>query len=484
MAFVLGDESRLGSMRDRWAAEASQEDMRDRWAAEASQEDAAMERRDRSRSRERDDGMDELCNAMDYCYPDMPELVAASDDESDGGDALDAMEPCVPAGAVLSYYVYAAVADPEAHAAWQRATGAALGLRGRVVVAGEGVNGTLSGATDACDAYAAALEAALGANVDVKRSPLAAGARPPFPDLYVKVGGEIVSTGLGAAVRASSETSAPHADAASFRAKLSAPDAADKLLVLDVRNGFEYDVGHFKNAERAPIRTMHEWTRYVDSEDVVGRARGREVLMYCTGGVRCEKASAYLRSKGVEAVHQLDGGIHRFLERYPDGGGVWKGRNFLFDAREADAYDAPPAPTAVGVCTDCAKPWGAHAARNICSVCETLCLVCPSCSSSRREHYCSDHADLRGAYCHFLDACDAGALEDQARGLAAALEAPAAKKSVNRRRSLRKQLDRVRARLGALAGGAAVYAGPPRCRSCGQVHCDGCWGFWKACAES
>ena len=87
MAFVLGDESRLGSMRDRWAAEASQEDMRDRWAAEASQEDAAMERRDRSRSRERDDGMDELCNAMDYCYPDMPELVAASDDESDGGDA-------------------------------------------------------------------------------------------------------------------------------------------------------------------------------------------------------------------------------------------------------------------------------------------------------------------------------------------------------------------------------------------------------------
>ena len=99
MAFVLGDESRLGSMRDRWAAEASQED-------------AAMKRRDRSRSRERDDGMDELCNAMDYCYPDMPELVAASDDESDGGDALDAMEPCVPAGAVLSYYVYAALADP------------------------------------------------------------------------------------------------------------------------------------------------------------------------------------------------------------------------------------------------------------------------------------------------------------------------------------------------------------------------------------
>ncbi|KAH8059055.1 hypothetical protein JL722_5605 [Aureococcus anophagefferens] len=456
--FVLGDESRLRSMRDRWAAEASQEDMRDRWAAEASQEDAAMERRDRSRSRERDDGMDELCNAMDYCYPDMPELVAASDDESDGGDALDAMEPCVgvPAGAVLSYYVYAAVADPEGHAAWQRATGAALGLRGRVVVAGEGVNGTLSGATDACDAYGAVEP--LGAAVDVKRSPLAAGARPPFPDLYVKVGGEIVSTGLGAAVRASSETSAPHADAASFRDKLAAPDAADKLLVLDVRNGFD--------------------------EDVVGRARGKEVLMYCTGGVRCEKASAYLRSKGVEAVHQLDGGIHRFLERYPDGGGVWKGRNFLFDAREADAYDAPPAPTAVGVCTDCAKPWGAHAARNICSVCETLCLVCPACSSSRREHYCSDHEDLRGAYCHFLDACDAGALEDQARGLAAALEAPAAKKSVNRRRSLRKQLDRVRARLGALAGGAAVYAGPPRCRSCGQVHCDGCWGFWKACAES
>ena len=416
----------------------------------------------------------------------MAELLVRDEDDATVED---------DAAVVVSFYKYVAIADPEAHAAWQRARGAALDLRGRIIVAKEGINGTLSGASSDCDAYAAELRAVLATAIDVKRSrELAADARRPFPDLYVKVGGEIVSTGMGPGVRV--EGGAPHAPAEAFRDKLLAPDASERLLVLDVRNGFEFDVGHFRGAERAPIRTMNEWATYVDRADVVGRAEGKEILMYCTGGVRCEKASAYLKSKGVAAVHQLDGGIHRFLEAYPDGGEVWEGRNFLFDAREADAYadeaataskasDASGADArAVGTCTDCGAPWGAHAPRNICSVCETLCLVCPSCSRERHEHYCDAHADLRGAYCHFLDVFDARSLRAVEAALADALDAPKAQQSVNRRRAIRKQLARVAARLAALDAGdaAAVYDGPPRCRSCGQTRCDGCWGFWKACA--
>ena len=100
--------------------------------------------------------------------------------------------------------------------------------------------------------------------------------------------------------------------------RLSRRRGGGDALILGVRNGFEHDVGHLW-APSAPIRTMQEWKAYVDASDVVGRSRGRPVLMYCTGGVRCEKASAYLRSRGVGDVQQLDGGIHRFLEAFPDG---------------------------------------------------------------------------------------------------------------------------------------------------------------------
>ena len=373
------------------------------------------------------------------------------------------------ANEVISFYSYTSIADPQAHAAWQRETGAQLALHGRVIVATEGVSGTASGSIAATERYAADLAAALGLDkLDVKRAPVEGA---PFPDFYVKVAAEIVSTGLPCTV----DGSARHASPAAFRAAAASGDA----LILDVRNGFEHDVGHFAGAERAPIRTMQEWKAYVDASDVVGRSRGRPVLMYCTGGVRCEKASAYLRSRGVGDVQQLDGGIHRFLEQFPDGGGVWRGRNFLFDNREAENYK-DGASNVVGSCGDCGRRWGAHDGRNVCSVCETLCLVCRDCRETRHEHYCPEHEDLRGAYCWFLDACDAAAIDKQADALRAALEAPRARGSVNRRRSLRKQLDRVAARKAALVAGADIYVGPPRCRSCGSVECEGrCWGFWK-----
>jgi UPF0176 protein len=220
------------------------------------------------------------------------------------------MAAALAANEVISFYSYTPVTDPEAHAAWQRETGAQLALHGRVIVATEGVSGTASGAAAATREYVSQLEAALGIALDVKRAPLDTNAAP-FPDFYVKVAAEIVSTGLPCTV----DGSARHASPAAFRAAAASGDA----LILDVRNGFEHDVGHFAGAERAPIRTMQEWKAYVDASDVVGRSRGRPVLMYCTGGVRCEKASAYLRSRGVGDVQQLDGGIHRFLEAFPDG---------------------------------------------------------------------------------------------------------------------------------------------------------------------
>ena len=121
------------------------------------------------------------------------------------------MAAALAADEVISFYSYTPVADPEAHAAWQRETGAQLALHGRVIVATEGVSGTASGAAAATREYVSQLEAALGIALDVKRAPLDTNAAP-FPDFYVKVAAEIVSTGLPCTV----DGSARHASPAAF----------------------------------------------------------------------------------------------------------------------------------------------------------------------------------------------------------------------------------------------------------------------------
>ena len=134
----------------------------------------------------------------------------------------------------------------------------------------------------------------------------------PFPDFYVKVAAEIVSTGLPCTV----DGSARHASPAAFRAAAAGRQRSSSTCEM----GLSTTSATSRVPSARPIRTMQEWKAYVDASDVVGRSRGAaRSSLYCTGGVRCEKASAYLRSRGVGDVQQLDGGIHRFLEAFPDG---------------------------------------------------------------------------------------------------------------------------------------------------------------------
>lgn len=372
---------------------------------------------------------------------------------------------------ISSFYQYVDIDAPDEMAAWQREQCVHHGLLGRVVVAREGINGTLSGSEEAITAYASALRSKVG-DVDIKT---ASASVRPFPDLFVKVSKEIVGTGV---MRNCRGPEAVHLDSAEFRARLAT------ALVLDVRNSFEYDVGHFDGAHRAPVRTMSDWARWFDHSGL--GETDRDVLLYCTGGVRCEKAGRYLRAKG-HAVYLLDGGIHRFLEHFADGGGVWKGRNFVFDARELEPQ---PSADVVGRCTHCDVDWETHCGRHVCSVCASLCLVCADCSLQHHEHYCDAHAYLRGAYCHFLDRYTDAQLARQIALLDDLLATShQAACSVNVRRALRKQRLRIESRLAQLSSlddddeRRRLYDGPPRCRSCENANCSGtCWGFWKAAA--
>ena len=371
---------------------------------------------------------------------------------------------------IVSFYIFCDIKDTADLARWHES----FDLLGRIVIATEGVNGTFAGLKTETDRYELALTERLQCTTILFQGSDAKGQL--FPDWKITVQNELVSTGelVTRMLRDATSERGRHVEPREFRDKM--PNS----IILDVRNFFEYAVGHFRGAVKAPIRTMSEWATWIKKSDILQKAQTKDILMYCTGGVRCETASRYLIALGAPRVSQLRGGIVRYLDEFPNDS-VFEGRNFLFDAREAMSTNDH---VVVGVCSDCHRPWDRHSGRNICSVCSSLVLVCPTCQATNHEHYCELHDYLRDVYCYFLDVfTDDASLQAQDIALDTVLRAAT---STNVRRGLRKQLIRVRQRRRDLQQHCPTsYDGPPRCRSCGKAECKGfCWGFWSACASS
>ncbi|CAN5453172.1 rhodanese-related sulfurtransferase [soil metagenome] len=235
---------------------------------------------------------------------------------------------------VILFYKYVAVADPQAFAAEQRELCASLGLKGRVLIATEGINGTLAGAADAIDRYRCELNAdARFADVVFKVS---AGDEQTFPKLVVKVRPEIVTLDAGPLESDQQNQLSP----AEWKRMLEEdPDA----VLLDVRNRFESDAGRFKGAVVCAIENFRDLPAYVEELEEL---KNKKVLMYCTGGIRCEKASALLKSRGFKDVYQLHGGIVTYQEQL--GNEHWEGECFVFDQRMTVRIDAGVVP--IGRC--------------------------------------------------------------------------------------------------------------------------------------
>ena len=220
---------------------------------------------------------------------------------------------------VILFYKYIAIADAEAFAAEQRELCGSLGLKGRILIASEGINGTLAGPAEAVDRYTAALRADdRFADIEIK---ISAGDAGTFPKLVVKVRSEIVTLNAGAITPDKDNQLSP---AEWKRMMEENPDA----VPLDIRNRFESDAGKFENAVVCDIEHFRELPQYVDR---LQSLKDKTVLMYCTGGIRCEKASALFRSKGFKNVFQLHGGIAAYQEQF--GNEHWQGECFVFDQR-------------------------------------------------------------------------------------------------------------------------------------------------------
>lgn len=230
-------------------------------------------------------------------------------------------------GKILLYYKYIYIEDPHAIMRWQKELCSNLGLKGRILIGTEGINGTVGGTEESTQLYITAMkEHSLFYDVDFKSSP---GNADDFPRLRIVVRDEIVTMGIN-----------PEKFAPIHGGKHLTPQEAHRLmeekpkdlLILDARNDFESAIGTFKDALTPDIKNFREFPNYIDKN--LEQFQDKQVLMFCTGGIRCERASAYLKEKNVaKEVYQIEGGIHNYTEEFPDG--FFRGKNYVFDGRIA-----------------------------------------------------------------------------------------------------------------------------------------------------
>ena len=310
--------------------------------------------------------------------------------------------------AVCLFYHYEPVRDADAEAAWQREFLTREAITGRLRVAPAGLNGTLTGTCAALERYKSAVgqRFELAGKIDWKLTTIEETQR--FDALMVRRVDEVVSLGVPAHMAPLEET-AKHILPAAWHALLegAASGAGREAVLLDTRNVYEWRIGHFQvdgvTTLLPPLRQFSELPAWIDAN--LDLLKGRQVFAYCTGGVRCESATAYLRHKDpiafADAV-QLEGGIERYLQAQPSGG-FFRGKNLVFDKRRSVGAGAAPnsgmqAESADGIwtgeremgvigrCLQCAAATDDYSPQCRCARCRLLLLICPDCAHSPRSN--------------------------------------------------------------------------------------------------
>ena len=236
---------------------------------------------------------------------------------------------------VILFYKYVPIEVPERFAVEQRGLCSSLGLKGRLLIATEGMNGTFVGTRDSIREYMAAIRAdPRFADIEFK---ISSGAPDTFPRLAIKVRPEIVTLGADIPLKADLDN---HLSPTEWKEML---EEHPEAVVVDVRNNYESAAGKFENAIACDIENFRDLPNYLQKLE---EYKDRTVLMYCTGGIRCEKASALFRAKGFEKVFQLHGGIVNYQKEY--GNEHWLGECFVFDKRMTVRVDEALKP--IGSC--------------------------------------------------------------------------------------------------------------------------------------
>lgn len=305
---------------------------------------------------------------------------------------------------ILLFYKYTKIEDPKTLMEREKAVCSVLGLKGRILIATEGINGTLEGSNENTKKY---IEHILkdkrfkGMNIKESKGTEDLSA---FPKLSVKVKEEIVSTKLTKEINPNKKTGI-HLDPVELKKWY---ENNEDFVVVDMRNSYELDSGYFEKTINKEVGFNLNASR--DLPHALERSKLRihkdkKIVTVCTGGVRCEKMSAYLISQGFQNVYQLHNGMHAYMEKYP--GQDFKGTLFTFDNRLVMDFGGEEREI-VGECvvcskksenyTNCANNRKLDVKNNAKKLCNKKIIVCEEClekgNKEEKEILCKDCQNL------------------------------------------------------------------------------------------
>lgn len=281
----------------------------------------------------------------------------------------------------ISFYKYAKIANPSIFRDYLYQLLSKSEVLGRIYVAHEGINAQISVPTEKIDQFRSDLYSidfldGVRLNIAVEEE----GAEFPFLKLKVKVRNKILADGLNDETF-DVQNIGKHLTAEEFNQLTNQEDT----ILIDFRNHYEHEVGHFKGAILPDVDTFRESLPLIEENYLKGN-EDKNIVMYCTGGIRCEKASAWFKHRGFGKVHQLEGGIIKYANDCKDKGleNKFIGKNFVFDERRGERISDD----IISTCHQCGKPADTHT--NCANeACHLLFIQCEECKT-KHENCCSD----------------------------------------------------------------------------------------------
>ncbi|MCY9692773.1 oxygen-dependent tRNA uridine(34) hydroxylase TrhO [Paenibacillus alginolyticus] len=283
---------------------------------------------------------------------------------------------------ILLYYKFVTVIDHEALAQEHLAYCKKLGIKGRILIAPEGINGTLSGTVEQTDAYMAMMrQVPLFKDMIYK---IDESEQHAFKKLFVRPKKELVTFRLEEDVNPN-ELTGTHLKPKDFYEKLQQED----VIVLDGRNHYEYDIGHFRGAIRPEVETTKEFPEWIRNN--LQEYKDKPILTYCTGGIRCEKLSGFLLQEGFKEVYQLDGGIVSYGKDEDVQGRLFDGKCYVFDERISVPINRTDEDIVVGKCYHCgtAEDRYINCANDACHLKHICCEAC----EEKHNSFCSKECE-------------------------------------------------------------------------------------------
>ncbi|MCY9517699.1 oxygen-dependent tRNA uridine(34) hydroxylase TrhO [Paenibacillus apiarius] len=279
---------------------------------------------------------------------------------------------------ILLFYKYVNIPDAQQFAQEHLDYCKNLGIKGRILIADEGINGTLSGTVEQTEQYMH----------DLRQNPLFADIvfkideadGHAFKKMFVRYKKELVTFRVDDKDLDPNTLSGKKLNPKQFYEQLQ----RDDVIVLDGRTGYEYDLGHFRNSIRPDVESFREFPQWI--REYMSEHKDKPILTYCTGGIRCEKLSGFLLKEGFQEVYQLDGGIVTYGKDPDTKGRLFDGKCYVFDERISVPINHTDEAIIVGRCHHCGKPSDRY-------------MNCAN-DACHRQHICCEECDsMHNGYC-------------------------------------------------------------------------------------